>query len=146
VGSQANNPDDAEDLDSASAATPSESGAESQETDPSSPEASSSSQPSTSKEAPKPAKGALKKYIDSFDKQTVIEMARLVSMEGAALVELQTQALFGDLTALQRQMQVCHNASSKGAREHTHTHTHTHMHAGGDTDFRPQPKFLFFKS
>lgn len=31
--------------------------------------------------------------------------ARLVSQEGAALIELQTSALFGDVKSLQRQMQ-----------------------------------------
>jgi hypothetical protein len=56
--------------------------------------------------APKPAKSVLRKYIESFDQSTVQEMASLVSLEGAALVEMQTHALFGDLVALQRQMQV----------------------------------------
>ena len=35
-----------------------------------------------------------------------LEMTRVVSAEGAALVEAQTSALFGDLKQLQRQMQV----------------------------------------
>ena len=35
-----------------------------------------------------------------------MEMTRVVSAEGAALVEAQTSALFGDLKRLQRQMQV----------------------------------------
>jgi len=36
----------------------------------------------------------------------MLEMTRVVSAEGAALVEAQTSALFGDLKLLQRQMQV----------------------------------------
>ena len=39
-------------------------------------------------------------------RQTMVEMTRVVSAEGAALVEAQTSALFGDLKQLQRQMQV----------------------------------------
>ena len=35
----------------------------------------------------------------------MLEMTQVVSAEGAALVEAQTGALFGDLKALQRQMQ-----------------------------------------
>lgn len=103
---QADHPEDASDPDSVPSVASSGSVPDSEETASSSPETSSSSELSPSKEAPKPSKGALKKYIENFDKQTVVEMARLVSMEGAALVELQTQALFGDLTLLQRQMQV----------------------------------------
>lgn len=45
------------------------------------------------------------RYVDSFDQQTMLEMTRIVSAEGAALVEAQTSALFGDLKQLQRQMQ-----------------------------------------
>ena len=37
----------------------------------------------------------------------MMQMARLVSAEGAQLVERQTYALFGNLKQLQRQMQVC---------------------------------------
>lgn len=37
-------------------------------------------------------------------------MTRVVSAEGAALVEAQTSALFGDLKLLQRQMQVLPHA------------------------------------
>lgn len=70
-------------------------------------EASSSSEDATrSQEAPKVARGVLKKYIEGFDQQTLVQMAQLVTLEGGALVELQTQALFGDLPALQKQMQV----------------------------------------
>ena len=36
----------------------------------------------------------------------MIEMAKIVSLEGAALVERQTTALFGDLKSLQQEMQV----------------------------------------
>lgn len=46
------------------------------------------------------------RYVEQFDQQTMVEMTRIVSAEGAALVEAQTSALFGDLKQLQRQMQV----------------------------------------
>ena len=45
------------------------------------------------------------RYVESFDQATMLEMTQVVSAEGAALVEAQTGALFGDLKALQRQMQ-----------------------------------------
>lgn len=70
-------------------------------------EGSSASQDaSSSQEAPKVARGVLKKYIEGFDQQTLVQMAQMVTLEGGALVELQTEALFGDLPALQKQMQV----------------------------------------
>ncbi|CAL5219382.1 g1204 [Coccomyxa viridis] len=47
----------------------------------------------------------LREYVESFDQATMLEMTQVVSAEGAALVEAQTGALFGDLKALQRQMQ-----------------------------------------
>ncbi|KAK9820618.1 hypothetical protein WJX72_012335 [[Myrmecia] bisecta] len=50
-------------------------------------------------------KSALRKYIESFNQETMVEMTRLVSAEGAALVEMQTSALFGNLSVLQKQMQ-----------------------------------------
>ena len=46
------------------------------------------------------------RYVEAFDQETMVEMTRVVSAEGAALVEAQTSALFGDLKQLQRQMQV----------------------------------------
>ena len=46
------------------------------------------------------------RYVEAFDQATMVEMTRVVSAEGAALVEAQTSALFGDLKQLQRQMQV----------------------------------------
>ena len=45
------------------------------------------------------------RYVEAFDQATMVEMTRVVSAEGAALVEAQTTALFGDLKQLQRQMQ-----------------------------------------
>ena len=45
------------------------------------------------------------RYVETFDQQTMLEMTQVVSAEGAALVEAQTSALFGDLKQLQRQMQ-----------------------------------------
>jgi class 3 adenylate cyclase len=48
----------------------------------------------------------LRKYIEGFDQATMIDTARVVSAEGAALVERQTTALFGDIKELTQQMQV----------------------------------------
>ena len=50
-------------------------------------------------------KPLLCRYVETFDQQTMLEMTQVVSAEGAALVEAQTSALFGDLKQLQRQMQ-----------------------------------------
>jgi hypothetical protein len=52
-------------------------------------------------------RSALRKYIEGFDQSTMVETARVVSAEGAGLVERQTTALFGDIKALTKQMQVC---------------------------------------
>eukprot|EP01026_Neomeris_dumetosa_P009402 TRINITY_DN1317_c0_g1_i1.p1 TRINITY_DN1317_c0_g1~~TRINITY_DN1317_c0_g1_i1.p1 ORF type:complete len:309 (-),score=70.52 TRINITY_DN1317_c0_g1_i1:340-1266(-) len=54
-----------------------------------------------SKQEPK----VLKQYVEQFDQQTMLETSRLVSIEGAALVERQTTALFGDVKKLQQDMQ-----------------------------------------
>jgi hypothetical protein len=51
-------------------------------------------------------RSALRKYIEGFDQATMIDTARVVSAEGAALVERQTTALFGDIKELTQQMQV----------------------------------------
>jgi hypothetical protein len=51
-------------------------------------------------------RSALRKYIEGFDQSTMVETARVVSAEGAGLVERQTTALFGDIKALTKQMQV----------------------------------------
>lgn len=53
----------------------------------------------------KRTKGALRRYVETFDQETLVATAKLVTMEGAALVERQTKALFGDVKALQAQMQ-----------------------------------------
>ena len=53
----------------------------------------------------KKQKGSLRQYVESFDQETMVAVARLVTVEGAALVERQTKALFGDVKALQTQMQ-----------------------------------------
>jgi hypothetical protein len=50
-------------------------------------------------------KGALRRYVETFDQAAMIATARLVTSEGAALVERQTRALWGDVQALQAQMQ-----------------------------------------
>lgn len=53
----------------------------------------------------KKQKGALRRYVESFDQEAMMATARLVTIEGAALVERQTKALYGDVKALQTQMQ-----------------------------------------
>ena len=50
-------------------------------------------------------RGALRRYVESFDQETMMATTRLVTAEGSALVERQTKALFGDVKALQTQMQ-----------------------------------------
>lgn len=56
----------------------------------------------------KDGKPALRKYIDSFDKQTMRETASIMSREGASLLDRQTKALWGDAHELQEEMQkVC---------------------------------------
>lgn len=62
----------------------------------------------------KKEKGALRKYVESFDQQAMLATARLVTVEGAGLVERQTNALFGDVKDLQTEMQnvVGSNAAS----------------------------------
>lgn len=57
-------------------------------------------------QAPSSQPSPLRQYVESFDQETMIEMAKIVSLEGAALVERQTTALFGDLKSLQQEMQV----------------------------------------
>jgi hypothetical protein len=53
----------------------------------------------------KKKRGALREYVESFDQETMMATARLVTTEGSTLVERQTKALFGDVKALQSQMQ-----------------------------------------
>jgi hypothetical protein len=53
----------------------------------------------------KPPTPTLRAYIERFDPQTMAQTARVVSVEGAAVVERQTTALFGDVKLLTRQMQ-----------------------------------------
>jgi len=50
-------------------------------------------------------KGSLKEYVEAFDQATLVETARILSIEAAALVERQTHALFGDVQELKKQMQ-----------------------------------------
>ena len=64
---------------------------------------------------PPPKQGALRRYIENFDRDTLNSMARLVSTEGASLIERQTAALFGDLQKLHQQMQVWGPLSSAWA-------------------------------
>jgi hypothetical protein len=56
-------------------------------------------------QALQPQRSALRRYVEGFDQTTMIETARVVSVEGAALVERQTAALFGDIKELTQQMQ-----------------------------------------
>ncbi|PNH03539.1 hypothetical protein TSOC_010392 [Tetrabaena socialis] len=51
------------------------------------------------------SKSALRRYVESFDQNAMVETARIVSVEGAALVERQTSALLGDIKKLTAQMQ-----------------------------------------
>lgn len=43
--------------------------------------------------------------MERFDQQTLLATARVVSLEGAAVIEHQVNALFGDIKELQAQMQ-----------------------------------------
>jgi len=43
--------------------------------------------------------------VESFDQATMVETARIVSAEGAALVERQTAAVLGDIKKLTKQIQ-----------------------------------------
>lgn len=65
----------------------------------------SSSSGSSSGPVTRKQKSALRRYVEDFDQATVVEMARVVSAEGAALVERQTSAIFGDIKKLTQQMQ-----------------------------------------
>lgn len=56
----------------------------------------------TEEEQRERAQKTLKEYIASFDQQTLQETARMVSLEGAALVERQTTGLFGKIADLQK--------------------------------------------
>ncbi len=47
------------------------------------------------------------RYVEGFDQATMVETARIVSLEGAALVERQTSALLGDIKKLTAQVCVC---------------------------------------
>lgn len=68
-----------------------------------SPSFSSDDQPSQGAESGK--KSALRQYVESFDQETMVEMAKMISVEGAALVERQITGLFGDLKLLQQELQ-----------------------------------------
>jgi hypothetical protein len=63
--------------------------------------------------APRKGKSALRLYVESFDQAAMVDTARIVSVEGAALVERQTSALLGDLKTLTAQMQVRGSSSSR---------------------------------
>ena len=75
-------------------------------------DASSSTTPQSSESSPSEppreasSDSALRKYVETFDQATMVETARIVSQEGAALLERQTYALFGDTKKLTQQMQV----------------------------------------
>lgn len=59
-------------------------------------------------------KPLLKKYISSFDRATLVEMHRIMSLEGRGLIDRQITALWGDAKELQEEMQlVCCNAPDR---------------------------------
>jgi hypothetical protein len=49
-------------------------------------------------------KASLRRYVEAFDAETLAQTARIVSLEGVALVERQTTGLFGSIDALSQQM------------------------------------------
>ena len=53
----------------------------------------------------KDGKPALRKYIETFDQQTMRDTATIMSREGASLLDRQTKALWGDVQELQKEMQ-----------------------------------------
>merc|ERR1711871_1549458 len=53
----------------------------------------------------KKRKSKMQEYVESFDQETLVETARIVSAEAAMLVERQTSTLFGDVHRLQQEMQ-----------------------------------------
>ena len=70
--------------------------------------ASSSGQSSSGLKGGEKKKPELRKYIESFDKAMMVQMASVVSREGLNVLERQTKALWGDAKLLQEQMQeVC---------------------------------------
>jgi len=79
----------------------------------------SSSEDEETDQVPKPAsrKDSLKSYIASFDSDTMLETARILSLEAAALVERQTTALFGDVKTLQQQMSEAIGADASSMEE-----------------------------
>ena len=50
-------------------------------------------------------KGKLQEYVESFDQETLVQTANIVSAEAAVLVERQSTALFGSIQDLQAEMQ-----------------------------------------
>lgn len=62
-------------------------------------------------------KSALRSYVEGFDQATMVETARVVSAEGAGVVERQTTALFGDIKALTQQMQAALGGGVSSAEE-----------------------------
>ena len=53
-------------------------------------------------------KPALRKYIETFDQETMRDTARMMSKEGMSLLDRQSTALWGEAKKLQEEMQkVC---------------------------------------
>lgn len=73
--------------------------------------------PSPSRSPAQLKKGALRKYIEGFDQAAMVEVARIVSQEGAALVERQTSAVLGDIKDLSVQMQDAIGTEVESAEE-----------------------------
>lgn len=78
--------------------------------------ASSSSRPDDSS-LTSGRKSVLRQYVEQFDQATMVETARIVSQEGAALVERQTSALFGDIKELTKQMQAAVGAEAQSLED-----------------------------
>jgi hypothetical protein len=66
-------------------------------------DSSESASSSSSNEQPK--QPALRKYIETFDQDTLRNTARMMSMEGLSLLDRQSTALWGEANELQAEMQ-----------------------------------------
>ena len=62
-------------------------------------------------------KGKLQEYVESFDQETLVQTANIVSAEAAVLVERQSTALFGSIQDLQAEMQAAVGEDSSSVEE-----------------------------
>ena len=65
----------------------------------------------------KKRKSKMQEYVESFDQETLVETARIVSAEAAMLVERQTSTLFGDVQQLQQEMQAAVGQDASSVEE-----------------------------